>query len=88
MPANKSKKGYISCRKENWLNKQKKIAQALGLELGLQMKKKLNYNFWPEKFHNYENKTPLTKFKIVDVVKTISSSSFAKIPEKNQKLLA
>ena len=41
MPANKSKKGYITCRKENSLNKQKKIAQALGLELGLQLKKKL-----------------------------------------------
>ena len=48
----------------------------------------MNYNFWPEKFHNYENKTPLTKFKIVDVVKTISSSSFAKNSRKNQKLLA
>ena len=73
-------------QKKNSLNKQK-IAQALGLELGLQMKKKLNYNFWPEKFHNYENKTPSTKFKIVDVVKTISSSSFAKIPEKTKSYL-
>ena len=47
----------------------------------------MNYNFWPEKFHNYENKTSLTKFKIVDVVKTISSSSFAKIPEKTKSYL-
>ena len=75
-------------QKRKLIKQTKKIAQALGLELGLQMKKKMNYNFWPEKFHNYENKTLLTKFKIVDVVKTISSSSFAKIPEKNQKLLA
>ena len=82
MPANKSKKGYITCRKK-LIKQTKKIAQALGLDLGLQMKKK-KYNFWLEKFHNYENKTLLTKFKIVDVVKTISSSSFAKIPEKNQ----
>ena len=40
MPANKSKKGYITCRKK-LIKQTKKIAQALGLDLGLQMKKKL-----------------------------------------------
>ena len=75
-------------QKRKLIKQTKKVAQALGLDLGLQMKKNMNYNFWPEKFHNYENKTPLTKFKIVDVVKTISSSSFAKNSRKNQKLLA
>ena len=44
MPANKSKKGYITCRKK-LIKQTKKIAQALGLELGLQMKKKLNHDF-------------------------------------------
>ena len=38
MPANKSKKGYITCRKK--LIKQTKKIALLGLELGLQMKKK------------------------------------------------
>ena len=75
-------------QKRKLIKQTKKVAQALGLDLGLQMKKNMNYNFWPEKFHNYENKTPLTKFKIVYVVKTIPSSSFAKNSRKNQKLLA
>ena len=85
MPANKSKKGYITCRKK-LIKQTKKNCTSIRSRFRVTNEKK-NYNFWLEKFHNYENKTLLTKFKIVDVVKTISSSSFAKIPEKTKSYL-
>ena len=73
-------------QKRKLIKQTKKNCTSIRSRIRVTNEKKLNYNFWPEKFHNYENKTPLTKFKIVDVVKTISSSSFAKNSRKKPKV--